>query len=178
GAFERALDAQFEARDGLTLHMAPPMLAAFGARFRKPDGTPRKVALNASWLMPMLRLLARGRRLRGTALDPFGRTAERRLERALIDEYRATIESMLPALDAARLPLAVRIASVPARIRGFGHVKLAAVATARAQWRELTERWARGEWDATAETGPTATPASVDEQVVRVVRRPVGSPAR
>ncbi|MFN9775820.1 MAG: indolepyruvate ferredoxin oxidoreductase family protein [Burkholderiales bacterium] len=176
GAFVRALDAQFEARDGLTLHMAPPFLSALGVRLRRPDGTPRKVALDARWLMPLLRVLAKGRRLRGTALDVFGRTGERRIERALVDEYRTIVESLLPALDAARLPLALRIAAVPERIRGFGHVKLAAVATARAQWRELTQRWARGETDAgdaAAGAASALVPGAGDgERIVQVVRRP------
>jgi indolepyruvate ferredoxin oxidoreductase len=173
GAFERALSEQFEGWDGLRLHLAPPFLALLGARFRRPDGTPRKVALRASWLMPALRVLAAGRRLRGTALDPFGRTEERRTERALVGEYRAIVESLLPALDVARLPLAVRIAALPERIRGFGHVKLAAVATARAQWKELLGRWERGEVDvALAPTAGDAADAAGGEQVVRLVRRP------
>jgi indolepyruvate ferredoxin oxidoreductase len=144
GAFERALGEQFDGWEGVRVHMAPPMLSLLGARFRRADGTPRKVALNGAWLMPALRLLARARRLRFGPLDVFGRSEERRTERALVDEYRGIVESLLPALDAARLPLAVRIASMPERIRGFGHVKLAAIATARAQWRELVERWGPG----------------------------------
>jgi len=176
GAFARAFDAQFEARDGLKLHMAPPFLSALGTRFRRPDGTPRKVALDARWLMPALRVLAKGRRLRGTVLDVFGRTDERRIERALVDEYRAIVESLLPGLDDARLPLALRIAAVPERIRGFGHVKLAAVATARAQWRELTDRWARGEADAgepaAGAAGAAGPDAAGSERIVQVVRRP------
>ncbi len=126
--------------------------------------------------MPMLRVLAKGNRLRGTAFDVFGRTGERRIERALVDEYRAFVESLLPALDATRLPLALRIAAVPERIRGFGHVKLAAVATARAQWRVLTDRWARGETDAgepaAAPAGAVVTGAADGERIVQVVRRP------
>jgi indolepyruvate ferredoxin oxidoreductase len=176
GAFARALDAQFEARDGLKLHMAPPFLSALGARFRRPDGTPRKVALDARWLMPLLRVLAKGRRLRGTALDVFGCTGERRIERALVDEYRTIVESLLPGLDATRLPLALRIAAAPERIRGFGHVKLAAIATARTQWRELTQRWARGDTDASdaaaGDAAAGAAGAADGERIVQVVRRP------
>jgi indolepyruvate ferredoxin oxidoreductase len=89
------------------------------------------------WALPAMRLLAAGRRLRGTRLDPFGRTAERRLERQLVDDYRAAIESMLPTLDVRRLPVAVSVARVPERIRGFGHVKLASIDAARARWQAL-----------------------------------------
>ena len=171
GEFARALDAQFESREGLRIHLAPPFLSALGRRFRRPDGTPRKVALDASWVMPAMRWLAKARRLRGTALDVFGRTAERRLERALVGEYRAIVEALLPELDAARLPLAVRIAAVPERIRGFGHVKLAAVATARAQWRELAGRYARGE--TAADPGPAGdAEAAGPQRIVQLVRRP------
>jgi len=172
GAFAQALGEQFEGWDGLKVHMAPPFLSALGARFRRADGTPRKIAVDARWLMPVLRVLARARRMRFGPLDLFGRSRERRIERALVDEYRAIVESLLPGLDASRLPLALRIAQVPGRIRGFGHVKLASVATARAQWRELTDRWARGELSG-ADTAPleqAAAPAR-GEQVVRVLRR-------
>ena len=170
GAFANALGEQFEGWDGLKVHMAPPMLTALGRRFRKPDGTPRKIALDTRWLMPALRLLAKGRRLRGTAFDPFGRSQERRIERALVEEYRAHVEALLPALDASRHPLAVRIATVPERIRGFGHVKLAAVATARAQWRDMADRWARGELSEVHDAASEVTPRS-DEHIVQVVRR-------
>jgi indolepyruvate ferredoxin oxidoreductase len=128
-------------------------------------------------MMPAMRVLAAARRLRGTVLDPFGRTDERRMERALVDEYRTIIEGLLPGLDARRLPLAVHVARVPERIRGFGHVKLASVVTARAQWREMLGRWARGELEP-----PDAPPAADDaagrsvasggERIVQVVRRP------
>jgi indolepyruvate ferredoxin oxidoreductase len=140
GHFERAIAEQFDGWKGLRFHMAPPLLSALGARFRKPDGTPRKVTLGG-WTLPAMRMLARGRRLRGTPFDVFGRSAERRLERQLIDDYRAAIEALLPALDAERLAVAVQIASVPERIRGFGHVKLASIETARAHWQALRERF-------------------------------------
>ena len=74
-------------------------------------------------MMTVFGMLARLRFLRGTALDVFGRTAERRRERALIEDYRARIEGLLPSLTAAKLKLAVDIAALPEHIRGFGHVK-------------------------------------------------------
>jgi indolepyruvate ferredoxin oxidoreductase len=138
GSFRRQLEGQFEGRFedfALEFYMAPPT-------FRKPKGgaAPRKVRLGP-WLMPVLRLLAGARRLRGTAFDPFGRTEERRLERALVDEYEARVREIVAGLDAKRLPVAVSVAQVPQGIRGYGHVKLANLAIARARERELLHRW-------------------------------------
>jgi len=73
-------------------------------------------------------LLARLKGLRGTPLDIFGYTAERREERALITQYRDTVQRILPKLDAGRLQRAVELASLPEDIRGYGHVKEAAMA--------------------------------------------------
>ena len=115
--------------------MAPPLLARRG-----PDGRPRKIALGP-WLMPAMRLLAKARRLRGSWLDPFGHTAERRLERQLARDYEATVGELLEGLDAGRRALAVAIAKLPEGIRGYGHVKLANVATVRGKQRELLDRW-------------------------------------
>jgi indolepyruvate ferredoxin oxidoreductase len=85
--------------------------------------------------------LAKFKRLRGTALDPFGRTEERRTERALIGEYRRAIEELLPQLREDTLPRAVEIARIPEEIRGFGHVKARHLAAARAKWARLTQAW-------------------------------------
>jgi indolepyruvate ferredoxin oxidoreductase len=74
-------------------------------------------------MMKAFSVLARLKGLRGTALDPFGHTQERRMERALIGEYRRTIEGLLPRLSQENLAQAVAIASIPEEIRGFGHVK-------------------------------------------------------
>jgi indolepyruvate ferredoxin oxidoreductase len=136
GEFMRSLSAQFERWEGLRLHMAPPLLARPG-----PDGRPRKMSFGGGWMLPAMRLLARLRGVRGSWLDVFGHTGERRLERQLVGDYETLMSEVLDALDAARLPLAVAIAQVPERIRGYGHVKLANVATARARWRELLDRF-------------------------------------
>src|SRR3546814_8047390 len=82
-------------------------------------------------------LLARMKRLRGTRLDPFGRTAERRLERRLIEDYFARIDEVLATMTQDNHHLAVEIARVPELIRGFGHVKAEHLATARAREDEL-----------------------------------------
>jgi indolepyruvate ferredoxin oxidoreductase len=115
--------------------MAPPLLAR--GRNGQP---PRKLRLGA-WLWPVLRVLARGRGLRGTVLDPFGHTAERRQERQLITDFEARVAELLPELDSARLPLAVALAQVPLKMRGFGHVKAAQVEQARRREAELLHRW-------------------------------------
>jgi len=83
-------------------------------------------------------LLARLKFLRGTRFDPFGRTAERRMERALIAEYRTLIETELDVLSEASLRRVLAIARVPETIRGYGHVKQASVAAARKRWFNLT----------------------------------------
>jgi indolepyruvate ferredoxin oxidoreductase len=84
------------------------------------------------------------KRLRGTALDPFGRTDERRTERALIGEYRGSIEAVLFSLNASNHDLAVQIACIPEQIKGFGHVKERNLAAARPRWDALMRQW-RGE---------------------------------
>jgi indolepyruvate ferredoxin oxidoreductase len=88
-----------------------------------------------------MRLLARMRRLRGTALDPFGRSAERRAERALIDEYERTIGELLGRLDIGNLQVAVQLARLPEKIRGFGHVKERNLEQARSERERLLRRF-------------------------------------
>jgi indolepyruvate ferredoxin oxidoreductase len=138
GEFRRQLAEQFEGDDlRLEFYMAPPALV-------KPKGAnakaPRKLRFGP-WLLPVLKLLARARGLRGTAFDPFGRTEERRLERRLIAEYEQRIDELLAGLGADRHAVAVAIANVPASIRGYGHVKLASLAIARAHEGELLNRF-------------------------------------
>ena len=76
-----------------------------------------------AWMGHAFRWLAPFKRLRGTVLDPFGRTAERKMERALIRDYEALIEEIAGALSKENHEVAVALASLPERIRGFGHVK-------------------------------------------------------
>ena len=93
---------------------------------------------------PLLEVTGRGvalgarlRFLRGTALDPFGHTAERRCERALIGEYWALVEGLLPELTAVNYETAVALARLPERIRRYGHIKDANLAAAHAQQEKL-----------------------------------------
>ena len=85
-------------------------------------------------------MLAKLKFLRGSVLDPFGRTEERRIERDLILEYRAHIERHLEGLGESNLELSLRVAKVPEVIRGFGHVKLASIKEAHVLWRSLSSQ--------------------------------------
>jgi indolepyruvate ferredoxin oxidoreductase len=135
GEFLKSLQHQFEGDVQLEFYMAPPAIAK-----SKHGQAPRKVRLGG-WMMPAMKLLAQGRRLRGTALDLFGRTQERRMERELIAQYRQRIESISPDLSPERMKAACDIAALPLSMRGFGHVKLANVALARAREAELLHRF-------------------------------------
>jgi len=100
--------------------LAPPFLP-LGHDAR---GRPNKKAFG-QWVQLPFRVLARLKFLRGTALDPFGRTADRRTERRLITEYEALIEEILGKLDHEHHRTAVALATLPEQIRGYGHVKQA-----------------------------------------------------
>ncbi len=134
-AFRERLDEQFEGDFRLSFHLAPPLLARRNA---KGELVKREYG---SWVMNVFAVLARLRRLRGTTFDPFGRTEERRAERQLVADYEATVDRLLETLDVQRLPLAVRIASIPDEIRGFGHVKARNLASARKRWGEEMARY-------------------------------------
>ncbi len=135
GEFERQLGAQFEGDFTLEFHMAPPALIK-----AKGSAAPKKVRFGA-WLFPALKVLAKGKILRGTPFDPFGRTEERRLERRLVDDYEARVRELLAMLTPQRLQIAVAVANVPHAIRGYGHVKFANLAIARARESELLHRF-------------------------------------
>ena len=140
GGFERTLAEQFERWDALEYHFAPPLLTRPG-----PDGRPRKWVLGA-WVRPLLVMLAAMRRIRGSWFDPFGHTAERRLERELARQYEEVVAEVIAGLKQQRpLDLARAILQVPDHIRGYGHVKLGNWVTARAQWQELLPRWRGGD---------------------------------
>ncbi len=137
GEFEQRIKDTFEGEVTLKFNLAPPLLA-------RKDGEGHLVkAEYGGWVWHALQLLARLKGLRGKAFDVFGHTADRRMERALIDEYRALIDALLPKLSADNLAVAVAIAAVPETIRGFGHVKLAAVDAARKRWGELSAQLER-----------------------------------
>ena len=95
-------------------------------------------------MLTAFRLLAKLKGLRGGAFDIFGRTEERRVERALIAEYRGCIEELLRGLNAGNLALANEIARIPEDIRGYGHVKARHLAKARPKWEALMAEWRAG----------------------------------
>jgi len=134
-AFREKLAAQFDGDIRVHYHLAPPALARRDAR-----GAPVKRRFGP-WMGSAFRVLAKLKFLRGTALDPFGRSAERRTERALIGEYRACLDELLGGLDAGSLGRAVEIASLPEEIRGYGHVKERHLAAAREKWVRLMAAW-------------------------------------
>ena len=138
GAFERAVREAFTGDYRLKFHLAPPLVAA-----RDASGHLTKRAYGP-WMMTAFRALARLKGLRGTAFDPFGYTAERKTERALIGEYRSTIEELLAGLTRDRLGLAAGIAAFPETIRGYGHVKERHLAETRARLSGLLTQWRSG----------------------------------
>jgi indolepyruvate ferredoxin oxidoreductase len=127
-AFETALSEQFEARGKLSFHLAPPLLA----RHDKATGEPRKMQFGR-WLLPVFRLLSKGRRLRGTAWDVFGYTQERQLERQMIADYELLLDEIVRRLSPQTHATAVALARLPLDIKGFGHIKLRNYKTAKAR---------------------------------------------
>ncbi|WP_293898661.1 indolepyruvate ferredoxin oxidoreductase family protein [Phenylobacterium sp.] len=116
--------------------LAPPLLARKG-----PDGRPRKMAFSPWMLDLAFPTLAKLKGLRGTAMDPFGHTAERKMERGLVAEFEAELDRIVGGLDAAHHLLAVKLAQVPQQIRGYGHIKDASVGPARAEAKRLWKDW-------------------------------------
>jgi indolepyruvate ferredoxin oxidoreductase len=116
--------------------LAPPLIARKG-----PDGRPKKIEFGGWMLDAAFPLMARMKGLRGGPLDIFGMTEERRLERGLIKDYEAAIARLLSGLTQGRLATAIQIASIPQKIRGYGHVKEASVGPAKAEEKALWARW-------------------------------------
>jgi indolepyruvate ferredoxin oxidoreductase len=132
GDFERRIREQFDGEYKLKFHLAPPLFA----RKDPTTGEPRKIEFGPR-MLPVFRMLAKLKGLRGTVFDVFGYTAERRKERALIEEYVALIRKILPDVSRANHATAVEIASLPDGIRGFGHLKERSIAAADKRRDEL-----------------------------------------
>jgi indolepyruvate ferredoxin oxidoreductase len=133
--FREKIAAQFEGDYKVNYHLAPPLLAKHND---KGELVKRKFGPATYQLF---RVLAKLRGLRGTALDVFGRTEERRTERALIGEYRQTVQELVAGLQPGNHALAVEIAALPEKIRGYGHVKERNLAAVRPEWQRLLQQW-------------------------------------
>jgi indolepyruvate ferredoxin oxidoreductase len=146
GRFRRALESAFEGDYRLAVHLAPPLLV----RADPVTGDKRKLTFGP-WMLKAMAPLAKLKGLRGTALDIFGYTEERRAERQLIADYEAQIAELGATLDHDNHALAMRIAALPERIRGYGHVKERAIAETKAETAELLTLWRNGAAKAAAE---------------------------
>ncbi len=137
GSFRRQVASAFEG-DNLRFefHLAPPLLA----KTNPATGEPRKISFGP-WMLGAFGLLKRFRFLRGTPLDPFGHSAERRTERRLIADYVALLEEIETRLSADNHAIAVGLAAIPEKIRGFGPVKARHLKAARADMAALLEQF-------------------------------------
>ena len=132
GSFRRKLEQTFDGDYKLRFHLAPPLLAK-----RDPQTGELRKAQYGAWVFQAFRILAKLRFLRGTALDIFGYTEERKTERQLVRDYESVVEELVRRLNAGNHAAAVRIASIPEEIRGFGHVKERHLKQAKAKEAEL-----------------------------------------
>ncbi|MFO1396682.1 MAG: indolepyruvate ferredoxin oxidoreductase family protein [Burkholderiales bacterium] len=146
--FVAQVAAQFEGDYTLHFHLAPPLTSTTDVA----TGEPRKKTYGP-WMMKGFRMLAKLRRYRGTALDIFARTPERRMERALLAEYETLLAEVLAGLTAKNHATAVELASVPEHIRGYGHVKERHVKSAKTREAALLNAFRAKE--------PAAAPAVV-----------------
>ncbi len=127
----KTFDGEFKVH----FNLAPPLFSNKDA-----DGNLLKSEYGP-WIRHAFKLLKNFKFLRGTALDPFGRTDERRMERQLIVDYTVTVEELIGGLNRDNHRLAVQLAQIPEHIRGFGHVKEQHLKAAREQWNMLLAQW-------------------------------------
>ncbi|QTD92053.1 indolepyruvate ferredoxin oxidoreductase family protein [Burkholderia anthina] len=127
--FVESLRQQFEGDFRIAFNLAPPLLA------RRDDvtGEPRKKEYGA-WMLPAFRLLAKLKILRGTPFDPFGYTAERKMERGLIARYEQTVDEILRHGSSRNYRFALRAATMVEKLRGYGHVKERNLKAIDAEW--------------------------------------------
>jgi indolepyruvate ferredoxin oxidoreductase len=134
GSFQKQLAAQFQDYDRLEFHLAPPILGRRGS-----DGKPRKSNFGP-WMMTGFRALAAMKGLRGSSFDPFGYSAERRMERRLLAMYEGDLDLIVRSLVLGKAEAAAALASIPALIRGYGHVKEESAKKAAGERERLLER--------------------------------------
>jgi indolepyruvate ferredoxin oxidoreductase len=131
-SFKAGLDEIFEGKTALAFHLAPPLLS----RMDPNTGRPKKIAFGPS-IMPLFRVLASLKKLRGTPLDFFGYGAERRRERGLIQTYESGLDLIAAKLSVDNYPCAIALASLPDMVRGFGPVKMKAIDRFEREWAKL-----------------------------------------
>ncbi|MEQ9491573.1 MAG: indolepyruvate ferredoxin oxidoreductase family protein [Alphaproteobacteria bacterium] len=136
GRFDRDLRRQFDGDYKLRFHLAPPLLTRID-----PETGERNKRAFGPWILPVFRLLASMKGLRGSRWDVFGYQAERRMERQLIADYDALIEKLLDGLTRENLPVATELAGLPLKQRGFGHIKERAVSETEAEKKRLLARF-------------------------------------
>jgi indolepyruvate ferredoxin oxidoreductase len=137
-SFLAKVASQFEGDYTLNYHLAPPLFA------KKNDKGELVKQKFGPWMLRAFGVLAKLKGLRGGTFDVFGHTEERKMERALIGEYKASIEEVVRGLNPSNLALAAEIARIPEEIRGYGHVKARHLATARPRWEKLMADWRAG----------------------------------
>ena len=134
-AFLQKINGMFEGDYTLNYHLAPPLIAKTNAK-----GELQKQKFGPAMLSGF-KVLKHLKGLRGSPLDIFGYSEERRTERALIGEYRATVDAVLEGLTSDNHALALELARMPEQIKGFGHVKARNLAAARSKWDGLMTQW-------------------------------------
>jgi indolepyruvate ferredoxin oxidoreductase len=135
GDFEQRVRDTFDGDFKLHFNLAPPM-------FSRKDHEGHLVKQEyGPWVFTAFKLLRKLKFLRGGAFDLFGKTEERRMERQLIVDYRDTLAELINGLTLGNHSQAVEIARLPEQIRGYGHVKEANVAKAKAKWADLLQAW-------------------------------------
>jgi indolepyruvate ferredoxin oxidoreductase len=140
GAFVKQVNSELGGEHlRFRVHLAPPLLA----RRDQATGEPKKMTFGP-WIFPLFALLAKFKVLRGTAFDPFGYSTERKTERALVSDYEALLDEVLAKLDAGNHHIAVGLAAIPEKIRGFGHVKMRHLKAAKADEAVLLDQFRAG----------------------------------
>jgi indolepyruvate ferredoxin oxidoreductase len=136
---ETALGEAFDHVGKVTYHLAPPILGR-----KDTEGRPVKTEFGP-WMARAFRILAWFKFLRGTPLDPFGRSAERRMERQMIRDYETLISDLLGSFNAANAAAVIELARLPLKVRGFGHVKMVNVQNVAEERAVLLELFRSGE---------------------------------
>ena len=136
GEFKEKLNNAFEGKLKLKFHVAPPLFAP-----KDPNTGKLKKITIGSWILPVLKGLSTLKFLRGTILDPVGKTKERKMERFLISQYKEDINKILKEVNSKNISLAVEIASIPEMIRGYGHVKEEHMKKASIKREQLIGSW-------------------------------------